>query len=97
MLLGQARREVDRLLRFAEAQAAGLKGSDLTAALGLSPKQAFLLDGYRGAFDKLGPRGVKALLRRLNQCERDLKGMALSRSGAPMLDLTLTLCRAWGR
>ena len=97
MLLGQARREVDRLLRFAEAQAAGLKGPDLTAALGLSPKQAFLLEGYRGAFDKVKAKGVKALLRRLNQCERDLKGMALSRSEAPMLDLTLALCRAWGR
>ena len=96
MLLGQARREVDRLLRFAEAQAAGLKGSDLTAALGLSPKQAFLLEGYRGAVDKLKAKGVKALLRRLNQCERDLKGLALSRSEAPMLDLTLALCRAWG-
>ena len=97
MLLGQARREVDRLLRFTEAQAAGLKGLELTSALGLSPKQAFLIEGYRGAFDKLGPKGVKALLRRLNQCERDLKGTALSRSEAPMLDLTLALCRAWGR
>lgn len=97
MLLGQARREVDRLLRYAEAQAAGLKGPELTSALGLSPKQAFLLDGYRGAFDKLKPRGVRALLGRLNQCERDIKGMALSRSEAPLLDLTLTLCRAWGR
>ncbi|HEY3401274.1 MAG TPA: DNA polymerase III subunit delta [Geothrix sp.] len=97
MLLGQARREVDRLLRYAEAQAAGLKGPELTSALGLSPKQAFLLDGYRGAFDKLKPRGVRALLGRLNQCERDIKGMALSRSETPLLDLTLTLCRAWGR
>lgn len=97
MMLGQARREVDRLLKYAEAQAAGLKGAELTTALGLSPKQAFLLDGYRGAFDKLKPRGVKALLGRLNQCERDLKGLALSRSGSPLLELTLTLCRAWGR
>ncbi|HEX4844877.1 MAG TPA: DNA polymerase III subunit delta [Geothrix sp.] len=97
MLLGQARREVDRLLRYAEAQAAGLKGPELTSALGLSPKQAFLLDGYRGAFEKLKAQGIKALLGRLNQCERDLKGMALSRSEAPLLDLTLSLCRAWGR
>lgn len=97
MLLGQARREVDRLLRYAEAQAAGLKGPELTSALGLSPKQAFLLDGYRGAFDRLKPKGVKALLGRLNQCERDLKGLAISRSEAPLLDLTLALCRAWGR
>lgn len=97
MLLGQARREVDRLLKYAEAQTAGLKGPDLTSALGLSPKQAFLLDGYRGAFDRLKPKGVKALLSRLNRCERDLKGMAISRSEAPLLDLTLALCRAWGR
>jgi DNA polymerase III delta subunit len=97
MMLGQARREVDRLLRYVEAQTAGLKGAELTSALGLSPKQAFLLDGYRGAFEKLKPKGVKSLLGRLNQCERDLKGMAISRSEAPLLDLTLTLCRAWGR
>jgi hypothetical protein len=63
----------------------------------LSPKQAFLLEGYRGALGKLKHRGVKALLTRVNQCERDLKGMALSRSEAPLLDLTLALCRAWGR
>ena len=97
MLLGQARREVDRLLRLAEAEAAGLKGAELTAALGLSPKQAFLMDGYRNALDRLKAKGLRALLGRLNQCERDLKGMALSRSEAPLLDLTLTLCRAWGR
>ena len=97
MLLGQARREVDRLLKLAEADAAGLKGAEVLGALGLSPKQAFLLDGYRGALLKLKARGLKGLLGRLNQCERDLKGMALSRSEAPLLDLTLTLCRAWGR
>ncbi len=88
---------MDRLLKYAEAQAAGVRGPELTSALGLSPKQAFLLDGYRGAFDRLKPRGVKALLARLNQCERDLKGLAISRSEAPLLDLTLALCRAWGR
>jgi DNA polymerase III delta subunit len=97
MLLGQARREVDRLLKLAEADAAGLKGGEVLGALGLSPKQAFLLEGYRNALTKLKRRGLKALLGRLNQCERDLKGMALSRSEAPLLDLTLTLCRAWGR
>lgn len=97
MMLGQVRREVDRLLRLAEAEAQGLKGGEVLSALGLSPKQAFLLDGYRGALAKLRPRGVKALLSRVNQCERDLKGMTLSRSEAPLLDLTLALCRAWGR
>jgi len=97
MMLGQVRREVDRLVRLAEAEAAGLKGAELLGALGLSPKQAFLLDGYRGALARLKPKGAKALLGRVNQCERDLKGMALSRSEAPLLDLTLALCRAWGR
>lgn len=97
MMLGQVRREVDRLLRLAEAEAEGLKGGDVLSALGLSPKQAFLLDGYRGALAKLKPKGAKALLTRVNQCEKDLKGMALSRSEAPLLDLTLALCRAWGR
>ncbi len=97
MMLGQVRREVDRLLRLVEAEAAGLKGAEVLGALGLSPKQAFLLEGYRGALVKLKGRGVKALLTRVNQCERDLKGMALSRSEAPLLDLTVTLCRAWGR
>ncbi len=97
MMLGQVRREVDRLLKLAEAEAAGLKGSEILSALGLSPKQAFLLDGYRGALVKLKPRGLRLLLSCVNQCERDLKGMALSRSEAPLLDLTLALCRAWGR
>ena len=97
MMLGQVRREVDRLLKLAEAEAMGLKGAEVLGALGLSPKQAFLLEGYRGALAKLKNRGVKALLTRVNQCERDLKGMALSRSEAPLLDLTLALCRAWGR
>ncbi|WP_306589849.1 DNA polymerase III subunit delta [Geothrix sp. 21YS21S-4] len=97
MLLGQARREVDRLLKLAEAEAAGLKGNDVLGALGLSPRQAFLLDGYRNALGKLKLSGLKALLGRLNQCERDLKGMALSRSEAPLLNLTLALCRAWAR
>ncbi|MEI6472459.1 MAG: hypothetical protein WCO20_07425, partial [Holophagaceae bacterium] len=97
MMLGQARREVDRLLRLAEAESAGLKGGDVLAALGLSPKQAFLLDSYRTTLAKLKFRGAKALLTRVNQCERDLKGLALSRSEATLLDLTLALCRAWGR
>ncbi|HEX9081112.1 MAG TPA: DNA polymerase III subunit delta, partial [Holophagaceae bacterium] len=70
MLLGQARREVDRLLRYAEAQSQGLQGAELTAALGLSPKQAFLLDGYRAACDRLKAKGLRMLLGRLNQCER---------------------------
>ena len=97
MMLGQARREVDRLLKLVEAERVGFKGSELLSAVGLSPKQAFLLDGYRGALAKLKAPGVKTLLARVNQCERDLKGTALGRSEASLLDLTLALCRAWGR
>lgn len=97
MMLGQVRREVDRLLRLLEADTAGLKGTDLLAALGLNGRQAFLLEGYRVVATRLKAKGARALLARVNQCEKDLKGMALSRSEAPLLDLTLTLCRAWAR
>lgn len=97
MLLGQARREVDRALKFADAEARGLQGAQLTGALGLSPRQAFLLDGYRAVSAKLKGEGLKALLAKVNQCERDLKGEALSRSETPLLDLSLGLARAWSR
>lgn len=97
MLLGQARREVDRVLKCAEADAKGLRGAELTGALGLSPRQAFLLEGYRGVAAKLKREGMKAMLAKVNQCERDLKGEAISRSETPLLDLTLSLARAWGR
>ena len=97
MMLGQARREVDRVLKFAEAEAGGLRGAQLTGALGLSPRQAFLLDGYGAVAAKLKREGLKAMLGAVNQCERDLKGEAVSRSDAPLLDLTLRLARAWAR
>lgn len=96
-LLGQARKEVDRLGRLAQAEAQGLSGGDLLAAVGLGPKQAFLLDGYRGVLRKRGPKGARELLAKVNQCERDLKGQALNRSETPMVELTLALARAWGR
>jgi DNA polymerase III delta subunit len=95
MLLGQARREVDRVLKYAEADAKGLRGAELTGAMGLSPKQAFLLEGYRGVASKLRGEGLRAMLAKVNQCERDLKGEALSRSETPLLDLTIGLARAW--
>ncbi|HJU84621.1 MAG TPA: DNA polymerase III subunit delta [Holophagaceae bacterium] len=97
MMLGQARREVERLWRLAEAETGGAKPADHAALLGLSPKQAFLLDGYRSVLAKLKPAGAQALLAKVNQCERDLKGQALSRSDTPLLDLTLSLARAWSR
>lgn len=97
MILGSARREVERLWRLAEAEQAGLRPADLPQALGLSPKQGFLLEGYRNVLARHKTAGVQALLAKVNQCERDLKGLALSRSETPLLDLTLSLARAWSR
>ncbi|MGA2081298.1 MAG: hypothetical protein ABSH53_11885 [Holophaga sp.] len=110
MLLSQARREVERVCRLAEARRAGVKsrlvsripagdtekgGADLTAALGLSPKQGFLLDGYNRVLARVGPEGAQRLLALVNQTDLDLKGQAISRSVTPMLNLTAALCRAW--
>jgi DNA polymerase III delta subunit len=97
MLLGSARREVERLWKLAEAERAGVKPADLPQVLGLSPKQGFLLDGYRTVLEKHRASGAQALLAKVNQCERDLKGLALSRSDTPLLDLTLSLARAWAK
>lgn len=94
-LLGQARREVDRLARLVEARTRGVKASELLAALGLSPKQAFLVDGYVRVVDKIGPEGVARLLRLVNQTDLDLKGTALSGGQTSLLGLTLSLARCW--
>ncbi|MDP2877597.1 MAG: hypothetical protein Q8O00_15520 [Holophaga sp.] len=94
-LLGQARREVDRLCRLMEARAQGIKASELLAALGLSPKQAFLVDGYVRVADKIGPDGIARLLRLVNQTDLDLKGTALSGGQMPLVGLTLALSRYW--
>ncbi|MBI3131715.1 MAG: DNA polymerase III subunit delta [Acidobacteria bacterium] len=96
-LLGQARREVERVVRAVEAEAKGVSTRDLPEALGLSPKQAFLVEGYRAVASKIRLPGAKALLAKVNQCERDLKGVALGRSDTPLTDLTLALSRAWAR
>jgi DNA polymerase III delta subunit len=95
LLLGQARREVDRLCRLAEARAQGLRGPELMGALGLSPKQSFLLDGYVRTLDRLRPEGARRLLTLVNQTDLDLKGVALSGGRTPLLALTLSLCRAF--
>jgi len=95
LLLGQARREVDRLCRLAEARAQGLRGPELMGALGLSPKQSFLLDGYVRTLDRLRPEGARRLLTLVNQTDLDLKGIALSGGRTPLLALTLSLCRAF--
>ena len=97
VLLGQARREVERLCRLAEARRLGLKsGPELIAALGLGPKQAFLMDGYVRVLGRIGPEGALRLLGLINQTDLDLKGQAISRSVTPLLNLTTALCRAWG-
>lgn len=94
-LLGQARREVDRLCRLVEARSRGVKAAELLSALGLSPKQAFLVDGYIRVVDKIKPEGVVRLLHLVNQTDLDLKGTALSGGQTPLLGLTLALARAW--
>lgn len=95
-LLGQARREVERLCGVLEAQAQGkTKPAELTAALGLSPRQAFLVDGYLRVAGRLKREGVKKLNTLIVQTDRDLKGQALSGSPSPLATLTLDLCRAW--
>jgi len=97
MLLGQGRREVERLCRLADARRAGVKNrNELTAALGLSPNQAFLMDGYERVLNRIGPEGAARLLHLVNQTDLDIKGMAISRSATPLLNLTTALCRAWG-
>jgi DNA polymerase III delta subunit len=98
MLLGQARREVERLCKMAEARAKGVKGgTEMASALGLSPKQLFLLDGYARVLDRVGTEGALRLLHLVNQTDLDLKGQAVSRSMAPLLNLTLALSRAWAK
>jgi DNA polymerase III delta subunit len=96
LLLGQARREVDRLCRLAEARRQGAKKrEELVSAVGLGPNQAFLFDGYDRVLGKIGPDGAARLLRLVNQTDLDLKGVALSRSVSPLLNLTTALTRAW--
>ena len=96
MLLGQGRREVERLCRLSDARRTGVKGrNELVAALGLGPNQAFLFDGYDRVLNRIGPEGAARLLHLVNQTDLDLKGMAISRSASPLLNLTTALCRAW--
>jgi DNA polymerase III delta subunit len=96
LLLSQARREVERLCRMVDARSKGVKaGPAMAAALGLTPKQAWLLDGYVRVLDRIQPEGALRLLHLVNQTDLDLKGQAISRSMAPLLNLTLALTRAW--
>lgn len=97
LLLGQARREVDRLCRLSEAKTAGLRTpQELLGALGLNPRQAFLLEGYQRTLERIRPEGVVRLLNLVVQTDMDLKGTALGPHG-PLLGLTMALARAWGQ
>lgn len=99
MLVGQAAREVGRVAAVAAAQARGMKKeADLAQVIQLPPNQAWLLSRtYLPAADRLGPTRSRQLFSQVVQCERDIKGMALSKSPAPLFRLTVALCQAWGR
>ncbi|MBI4911414.1 MAG: hypothetical protein HY823_01640 [Acidobacteria bacterium] len=97
LLLGQARKEVERLARLQEAREQKLPGNGLAEALGLSPKQAWLLEGLQRTLDRLGAEGLGRLVTQVAQTDRDLKGAAISGPGTALTALTLDLCRAWGR
>jgi len=94
-LLGQARGELTRVMDYQDVAARGLKGPELLEAIGFSPKQAFLLEGVAATAQRLKGPGIQRVVKRLNQAERDIKGMALGKSQAALLDLTLFLSRAW--
>lgn len=96
-LLGQARREAERLARLLDAQGENLQGAELLGALGLSPKQGWLLGGLQATLARLQAGGVRRLLARINQADRDLKGTAISGADSVLSALTLDLCRAWTR
>ncbi len=93
LLLGQARREVERVCNLAEA--GDLRGAELSAAVGLGPRQDWLLDGYQRVYAKLKPDGARRLLARISEADRDIKGQAIG-PVSTLTELTLGLCRAWG-
>lgn len=96
-MLGQARLEVERVARYLDAQAQRIAPHDLPDFLGLSPRQAFLIDDIRRVGTRLRRRDVQSLLHKLSQCDRDIKGLTLAGARTPLLDLTLALTRAWAR
>jgi DNA polymerase III delta subunit len=98
MLVSQAAREVGRVAGLTQALACGLKlENELARAIQLPPNQAWLLGrSYLPVATRLGLPQARKLLGDVVQCERDIKGTALSRSPAPLADLTIRLWRAWG-
>jgi DNA polymerase III delta subunit len=97
MLLNQVRSELSRIFDYLEASGQGLKGAELLEAIGFSPKQAFLLNDLAATANRLRGKPLAAMVRRVNQAERDLKGTALGKGQTALLDLTLYLCRTWAR
>jgi len=97
MLLNQVRSEMTRLLDYLDAVSQGLNGAELLDAIGFSPKQAFLLNDLAATAKRLKGKPLTAMVRRVNQTERDLKGTAIGKGETALLDLTLYLCRAWAR
>jgi DNA polymerase III delta subunit len=96
ILLGQARREVERLCCLYDARRQGMNSvPELNSALGLTEKQAFLIDGYKRVLDRVRPEGLKRLVALVADTDSDIKGGALGRSPTPLINLTVTLCRAW--
>jgi DNA polymerase III delta subunit len=96
ILLGQARREVERLCCLHDARRQGKNSApELISALGLTEKQAFLLDGYKRVLERIRPEGLKKLVGIIADADSDIKGGALGRSPTPLVNLTVTLCRAW--
>ncbi len=99
MLVSQAAREMGRVASVAQALAYGLKKeSELAQAIQLPPNQAWLLGrSYLPVAARMGLSRARTLLGAVVQCERDIKGTALSRSPTPLLELTTRLCREWAR
>jgi DNA polymerase III delta subunit len=99
MLVGQAAREVGRVASLTLALSSGLKlESELAQAIQLPPNQAWLLGrSYLPVATRMGLPRARRLLGEVVQCERDIKGTALSRSPTPLADLTFRLWREWGR
>ena len=79
-----------------ELRESGSQGMNPAGALGLGPKQAWLVEGLQRTLDRIRPAGLRRLMAQVNQADRDLKGMAIAGAGTTLLSLTLELCRAWG-
>lgn len=98
MLIGQARREIERLCCLSDARRSGVNSrTKLLTILGLSHRQDFLLSNYSRILDKIGEHGLKWLIKLINQTELDVKGQAVSRCSTTLVNLTVVLCRVWDK